>query len=110
MDLKSQQPAKGILLINDWGRSKMYKAVCDCGHDDCSHTIDVEADETGVSVNIYTRVKLGWGKTRWQHIWHLLTKGYADFETTIVLCEQSALNYAETLKAAAGDVKELNQT
>jgi hypothetical protein len=43
--MTAQEPAHGILLVNSWGTSKMYKAVCECGDDDCTHTIDVEADE-----------------------------------------------------------------
>lgn len=103
--MKSQTPAQGVLQVKDWGTSKMYKAVCECGNDDCTHTIDIEADQE-VTVTIYTRTRTNfWSKTRWSHIWSLLTKGYADFETTIVLDKQSALNYAETLKTAVKDVE-----
>jgi hypothetical protein len=101
----SEIAAKGILKINDWGASQMYKAVCSCGDDDCSHTFDIEADQE-VNVTIYTRTRTNfWSKTRWQHIWKLLTKGHTDFETTIVLDKQSALNYAETIKMAVKDVE-----
>ena len=44
---------------------------------------------------------------RWKQIWQILTKGYLDLESTLVMNEQTALNYAETLKSAAKDVKEL---
>lgn len=107
--MKAEQPAKGILKINDWGNSRMYKAVCSCGDDDCSHTIDIEADHE-VSVTIYTRTRTNfWSKTRWSHIWTLLTKGYTDFETTIVLDKQTAINYAETIKSAVKDLEELKK-
>lgn len=103
--MKSQTPAQGVLQVKDWGTSKMYKAVCECGNDDCTHTFDIEADHE-VTVTIYTRTRTNfWSKTRWSHIWSLLTKGYADFETTIVLDKQSALNYADTLKTAVKDVE-----
>lgn len=103
--MKSQTPAEGILLVNDFGNSKIYKAVCSCGSDDCSHTIDIEADDA-VNVTVYTRTKTNfWSKTRWHHVWTLLTRGYVDFETTIILNRQSALNYAETIKNAIVDVE-----
>jgi hypothetical protein len=103
--MKAETPARGILKINDWGDSKMYKAVCSCGDDDCSHTIDIEADNE-VNVTIYTRTRTNfWSKTRWSHIWSLLTQGSATFETTIVLDKQSAVNYAECIKAAVKDVE-----
>ena len=106
MDLTSEVPAKGILLVNEWGPSKMYKVVCECGSDDCTHTIDIEAEDTGVTVTIYTKTRTNfWSMSRWQHIWTLLTKGHVDFETNIHLSEQSALNYSETLKQAVQDVK-----
>jgi len=105
----AEEPAKGILLVNDWGSSKMYKAVCECGNDDCTHTIDVEADNE-VNVTIYTRTRTNfWSKTRWRHIWTLLTKGYTDFETTIVMDKQTAFNYANVLKSAVKDVEEFRK-
>ena len=106
--MKSQTPAKGVLLVNEWGTSKMYKAVCECGDDDCTHTIDVEAEDTGVVVTIYTKTRTNfWSKSRWVHLWKLLTCGYTDFETTIILNQQSALNYAETIKQASKEVADL---
>ena len=106
MDLTPEVPAKGILLVNEWGPSKMYKVVCECGNDDCTHTVDIEAEDTGVTVTIYTKTRTNfWSMNRWQHIWTLLTNGYIDFETNIHLSEQSALNYSETLKQAVYDVK-----
>lgn len=107
--MKAQKPAQGILKINDWGNSKMYKAICACGNDECSHVIDIEADHE-VSVIIYTRTRTNfWSKTRWLHIWKLLTQGHADFETAIVLDKQSALNYAESIKIAVKDVENFRE-
>lgn len=104
--MEAQKPAEGILKTNEWGDSKWYHVMCDCGNDDCSHTVEVEADDFGVQVNIYAKTHTKWWEAkRWKQIWQILTKGYADMETTIVLKEQVALNYAETLKAAIEDVK-----
>ena len=104
--MKAQIPAEGILKTNDWGDSKVYKVVCNCGHDDHSHNVWVESDDHEVTVTVYTTVKTNfWSKTRWQHIWTLLSKGYVDCETTVSMTEQQAINYAETLKSAVDDVK-----
>ena len=106
MDLIAETPARGILKVNDWGTSVMYKVVCECGNDDCTHTIDIEAEDTGVIVTIYTQTRTNfWSMSRWKHIWTLLVKGHVDFETTIHLSEQSALNYSQTLTQAVEDVK-----
>jgi len=108
--MTAQTPAQGVLLVNDWGTSKMYKAVCNCGDDDCTHTIDVEAEDTGVTVTIYTKTRTNfWSKTRWQHIWTLLTKGYVEFETSLIMAKQVALNYASVLQSAVSDVEELRK-
>jgi hypothetical protein len=108
--MNAETPAQGILKLNEWGSSKMYKVVCDCGDDTCTHTIDVEADDYGATVTIYTQQKTNfWSKTRWSHIWQLLTKGQACFETSIVLKEQVALNYSNVLKSAVEDVKEFRK-
>ena len=106
--MTAHEPARGVLLVNDWGTSKMYKAVCDCGDDVCTHTIDVEAEDIGVTVTIYTKTRTNfWSKTRWQHIWTLLTKGYVEFDTSLIMAKQVALNYASVLQSAIKDVEEL---
>lgn len=108
--MKAQTPARGVLIVNEWGASKMYKAVCECGNDDCTHTIDVEAEDTGVTVTIYTKTRTNfWSKNRWQHIWQLLTKGYTDYETCIVMNKQVAINYASVLQSAVEDVEEIRK-
>lgn len=105
--MKAQTPAEGILLNNDYGASKRYTVVCDCGCDEHNHNIWVDADDFGVTVTTYTKQKTNWWKkTRWQHIWTLLTKGYIEFEGDIILSQQQALNYAETLRVAIKDVEQ----
>jgi hypothetical protein len=57
-------------------------------------------------VTVYTTGKTNWwSKTRWQHIWTLLTKGYIDTESVVHLTQQQAFNYAQTLLSAVEDVK-----
>ncbi len=104
--MEAQKPAEGILKTSEFGDSKWYHIRCDCGNDDCSHEMEVEADDFGVQVHIYVKNHTRWWeKKRWKQIWQILTKGYAQMDTTIVLNEQTALNYAETLKSAINDVK-----
>jgi hypothetical protein len=136
--MKAQTPAEGILKTNDFGDSKWYKIVCGCGQNYHEHGVEVEADELGVNVNVYTTVKTDhWretAKTRydidniwlqefdwaWKSIfnglirklkltWELWITGAVTAETTITMSEQQALNYAETLKSAVEDVKEFKQ-
>ncbi len=110
MKTKPQTPARGILQVNDWGTSKMYKAVCDCGDDYCTHTIDIEADHDVVTVTIYTKTRTNfWSRGRWSHIWQLLTRGYTDYETSIVMNKQTAVNYADTLKQAVQDLEDIEK-
>lgn len=108
--MKAQQPAEGILKQNDFGDAKFYYIQCDCGSDDCAHVVEVEADEMHVHVNLYHKQHTKWWeKNRWQQIWQILTKGYTEMETTIVLNEQTALNYGQTLINASSDVKQFRQ-
>ena len=104
--MEAQTPAEGILIQKDYGSSKLYKVTCECGCDDCSHMIDVEAEETGVVVTTYTTQKTNfWSLNRFQLIWTLLTKGYVEYEASLCMTEQQALNYAEVLQSAIKDVK-----
>jgi hypothetical protein len=104
--LKPQLPAKGILKKNDWGDAMTYQVVCECGDSNHDHNVWVEADDNSVSVTTYTQQKSKWwSMNRWQKIWTLLTQGYVEYEASIIMTEQQALNYAETLKLAIKDVE-----
>ena len=104
--MKPQTPAEGILKHNDWGDSKVYQVVCDCGSDDHTHRVWVEAEDVGVSVTIYAEVKSPWwSMNRWRQIWTLLRQGYLQHETVLTMNSQTALNYAETLRQASKDVE-----
>lgn len=106
----AEKPAEGILIYKDWGPSKMYKVTCDCGSDDCSHTVDVDAEETGVVVTTYTTQKTNfWSLNRFQLIWTLLTQGYVEYEASICMSKQQALNYATVLQSAIKDVEEFQE-
>lgn len=104
--MKHQIPAEGILKRNDWGDSKVYQVVCECGDSNHDHNVWVEAEDSGVTVTIYVTSKSKWWKlNRWHKIWVLLTKGYVEEEASIILRGQQALNYAETLRKAIKDVE-----
>ena len=104
--MNAQLPAEGIMKTNDWGDSKVYRIACNCGDENHNHNMWVDADDCDIVVTIYTTGKTNyWSKTRWYHIWTLLTKGYIDTESSVHLNKQQALNYAETLKSAIEDVE-----
>ena len=105
--MNPQTPAEGIMLYKDYGPSKMYRVGCECGCDDCSHMVDVDADETGVTVTTYTTQKTNfWSKNRFQLMWTLLTKGYVEYEASLIMSKQQALNYANVLNSAVNDVEQ----
>jgi len=104
--MKAQIPAEGILKRGDWSDSKSYAIPCSCCGTDCEHNVWIEAEDTGVTVTTYTKLKSKWwSMNRLQTIWTLLTKGYVEYEGTIIMTEQQAFNYADTLKSAVKDVK-----
>lgn len=106
--MKAEIPAKGILKQGNFGNAMFFYVQCDCGNDDCSHTIEVEADDMHVQVHLYSNHHTKWWqKNRWKQIWQILTQGYAEMQTTLVLDEQTALNYAKVLEAAMVEVKNL---
>jgi hypothetical protein len=108
--MKAETPAQGILKTGDFGASIWYHVRCSCGSDDCSHEVNVEADEVDVSVHIYANNHTKWWERAcWRQIWQILTKGYAEMQTTIVLDEQTAINYAAALTNAVEDVKVLRK-
>ena len=133
--MKAQAPAEGIMKTGDYGNSKWYQIVCGCGQPDHTLTVEVEAEETGVSVNTYATVKTNYWKetiekrydindpwlqefdwfwkdlvngfvTRLKLTWKIWIEGYVHAETTTLMTKQQALNYAETLKSAVKDVEQ----
>ena len=108
--MSAQTPAEGILLRKDYGDAKIYKIVCECGDCDHSHEVWVEAEDHGITVTIYTQQKTKWWElNRWQTIWTLLTKGYVERESVLIMSKQQALNYANVLQSAIKDVEEFNK-
>lgn len=104
--MKTQKPAEGVLIRKDFGDAKSYSVPCECCGSDCEHNVWVEADEAGVSVTTYTQQKTKWWElSRWQIIWRLLTKGYVEYEASIIMTRQQALNYAGVLNSAIVDVE-----
>lgn len=132
--MKPETPAEGIMKINDHGNSKCYHVVCGCQQPDHALTVEVEADEMGVTVNTYITAQSDyWGETfvrrfdidntwlqacdwfwkdavngivrRLKLTWTVWTKGYVETQTTILMSEQQAINYANTLTSAVKDVK-----
>jgi hypothetical protein len=84
----------------------MYSVACECTDPTHQHDVWIEADDSGVTVTTYTQQKTKWWElNRFKIIWILLTKGYVEYEANIIMTEQQALNYAETLKSAIKDVK-----
>ena len=104
--MKTQKPAEGILLHRDYGDARMYTLTCECCDVDHAHQVWVDAEETGITVTTYTKQKSKfWSMNRWQKIWTLLSKGYIEYEASIIMTEQQALNYAKTLESAIIDVE-----
>lgn len=137
--MKAELPAEGILKTNDFGDAKFYKVCCQCGDPDCEINFEVEADNYSVSVNTYVDVKTNFWKNTfdlrydidnrlyqefdwfWKNLannfirrvkwtWSIWTQGYVRAEATILMSEQQALNYAETLKMAINDVKNFKKS
>ena len=109
-ELNPQTPATGILKRSSWGDTMTYQIVCECHDADHDHNVWVEADDHRVTVTTYTTQRSKWWSlNRWRTIWILLTRGYVKYEANIIMTEQQALNYAETLKKAIQDVKSIKQ-
>jgi hypothetical protein len=99
-------PAQGILKRNDWGDAMAYQVVCECGDSNHDHNIWIEAEDHNITVTTYTQQKSKWwSMNRWQTMWILLTRGYVEYEASIIMTQQQAINYAETLKKAVEDVE-----
>jgi hypothetical protein len=108
--MKPENPAKGILKRNDFGNSMCYQVVCECGDSNHDHNLWVEADDGNVSVTVYTTAKSKWWElNRWKKIWILLTKGYIEYEASLIMGKQAAFNYSNILKTAIKDCEQFEK-
>jgi hypothetical protein len=133
--MKAETPAQGIMKTHDFGDSLMYTVACSCGDSTHDINFNVEVNDGGeITVNTYVETKSDyWSQTFvkrydidniwlqevdwvWKDLinglitrakltWSLWTKGYVRTESTVIMSEQQALNYAETLKTAIKDLE-----
>lgn len=107
-----QTPAEGIMKVNDWGSSKLYKIDCQCTHQDHSAYLEVTADDFGVHTDFWVNTTLPHCEG---NIFQRLVKrisltakiwtGQAvKYDSQILLSEQQAVNLAAVLRAAASEV------
>jgi hypothetical protein len=123
--MKYQAPAEGILVHDDWGDTVRYKVACDCSDSDHDHQIWVEANDHSVSVTIYAMTQSdNWTGRRldkfWYNVyngicqrfklaWSVFVLGRVKTEVTLIMTEQQAHNYAETLHRAQKNCKEIRK-
>ena len=110
--MKSQKPANGIMLTNDWKDAKSFHIECECTDPD--HAVDmwieVDQDEdlsNTVNVSFYVKTtNVFWkkGYNRFRAAWDILTKGVHQQEHHLILHRQAALNMANAITRT---VKEL---
>ena len=102
-------PATRIAKLRDWGTSKMYRVTCDCTDPQCEHTVDVSSEDGVIVVTTYTKQRTNWwSRSRWSHIWKLLITGYVEYEASIMMSKQVALNYINVLQCCIDDVEAAN--
>jgi hypothetical protein len=104
--MKYQKPAQGIMLQGEFSDSKNFKVECDCSSDD--HAVymwielqrDQDCPEVEVSFYVTTWTKEFWKNwpARLRAVYDILFKGVHKQEHHMILNQQSALNFAETIK------------
>ena len=114
--MKSQKPAEGILKRHSWGDSMWYHVECECTSEDHSHEVSVEATDNDISVSIYVTSYTSYNDSWWDRLrqkfsvtWDIWFNGCVKTNHELLLREQAALNYAETIKQAVKDVKEFKK-
>jgi hypothetical protein len=119
--MNAQEPAEGIMKTNDFGQYKFYSVACQCGNNDDEIRIEVEAEDTGVTVHHWVKVKTSWWDTPTRFSWingllhrvkmtyTLWIKGYLEYESWTMMNAQQTFNYAYTLKKASDDVQQFRE-
>jgi len=126
MNNTPQKPAIGISEQRVDDDFKSYKIPCSCG---CDNNVDffIEVDEYSISATVCSTTKTNYWRERvavkYTEHWIILNskllfndvynrlaicgqalfKGYIQTESCVILSEQQALNFAETIKSAAAE-------
>lgn len=132
--MNPQTPAEGILKQSDYGEYQSYTLTCECAEPNHDQHLIIEADDNNITVTIYSKqytnswdemVKprydiecfalqyLNWRAceivnglwTRLKLSWQLWFKGEIEYQSSTILTEQQAINYANVLIKAVEDVK-----
>jgi len=133
--MEPQLPAKGVTLTAEYSDAKFYTVRCDCGNSDDDIDLSIEAEDTGVTVNFFVKVKTNYWDTTFRNrydidslflqdvfnwvidlvnglcirlkmTWNIWTKGHLEYNSYTVMEPQTALNLAEVLVKAVEKVKE----
>ncbi len=102
--MEPQIPAVGIAQTGQFKDASIFQVSCDCNSPEHSVNMWIEVDpETEfklISVNFYVETysnfKTNWS-TRLKIIWNVLTRGYYKQEASVLLNEQTAVNFAQTI-------------
>lgn len=134
--MKPQEPAEGIMKTNDFGSCVWYRVSCQCGHPDHALDVEVEASGWSVEMHTHATVKTDyWGELvekrydiknpvlqradwlfkdivngLWRRLkltWKVWVVGYLQAETTLIMTEQQARNFAQTIENAADRMSQL---
>lgn len=113
MDIKYQKPAQGIMLQGDYENSKNFKVECECSSEDHSVFMwievaedkDIPEIEVSFYVKTWTPLWGGW-RDRLKAVYQILFKGLHRQEHHMILNQQSALNFAETIKQTIKEIQD----
>lgn len=93
--LQPQSPAEGISQHGE----DFYHISCECT--DFEHAVVMvrnnDEEFSDVEVEFYVNSHTPWDKNRFRQIWDLLSKGYIEYQSSILLSKQSALNMGTKL-------------
>lgn len=98
-----EQAAQGILKRAAHDDCEFFIVACKCGCRDADHNVTVEGNSKFDLVEVVISTTQRWFgiKERVRAAWRILTRGYVDYETSIVLNGQQAANYAGALMDAS---------
>lgn len=127
--LKPETPAQGIMQLVSGPDVRSYRVQCCCGSDDHTHDIWIEHNDGLVEVTLYTQSCTDWWSRvvperydianpvlqrchwfwtglvnavvrRLRLTWQLWAHGMIEYQSCVILDQQTATNYAQALLAS----------
>lgn len=121
--MKAETPASNIMETGSYSDARSYRVQCSCQSYDHAHDIWIEQDDGLVTTTIYTQTTTDYWTAlvpehwfcgglinglarRLRLTWQVWTRGMVEYQASLIMDPQTAINYSQALAQAVDHIKQ----